>query len=166
MDPKKFKQKIKKIAGTTNVDIISTEYLSPEYETEILSKNTTTSTGLLEIIRLNPLKPDLPQFIFRWDENKDALDIDIYKDRKRCNDLWGKNKYKGHHTRKISKESKIFEADINGPNGIIFKGIINVDLFIQLALKDSAQLTEEIKIVHKKVHIKDRCQAEEKAKTN
>jgi hypothetical protein len=70
MDPEKFKNKTKKVAGTTKVDIVSVEYLNPEYEIEVLSNQYTTPTGLLEMVRLNPKKPNLPRFIFRWDEKK------------------------------------------------------------------------------------------------
>jgi hypothetical protein len=156
MDPRRFRDKTKKVAGTTNVDVVSIEYLNPEYEIEVLPPNNLTSpTGLLEVARLNPKKPNLLQFVFRWDENEDTLDVDIYKDGKNCKNLWKKNGYKGHHTQKVDRESKIFKANISIPSQPIFKGKINVDLFIQLTIKDSAKSTDSIKIVHKRVDVKD-----------
>lgn len=155
MDPEKFKEKTKKVAGTTNVDVISTEYLNPDYEIEVLPNKLTTSSGLLEVARLDPVKPGLPKFVFRWDENADVLDVDIYKDGKYRNDLWNENEYKGHHTQRISNGGKIFEADISSFDQPIFKGEIDIGLFIQLTIKDSVNLTDSIKVVHKRIKIED-----------
>lgn len=156
MDPKKFQEKTKKVAGTTKVDIISRDFLDPDYEVEVLSNQSSTPTGLLEIARLKPKKSNLPTFIFRWDENGDQLDVDIiYKNRK-DKKLWKELGYKGHHTRKISGKGKVFEADIKSPVKNIFKGRIDVGLFIQIAIKDSGKGTESIKVVHKKVKIEDK----------
>jgi len=155
MDQEKFENKTKRIAGTTKVDIISVEHLNPEYEIEVLSDQRTAPTGLLEIVRLNPTKPDLPRFIFRWDENADILDVDIYKDEKYRNDLWNKNGYNGHHTWRISNGAKIFEADIRKFDSPIFKGKIDVGLFIKITIKESGILTDSIKVFHKRVKIED-----------
>ncbi len=71
MDSEKFKKKTKKIAGTTNANVISTEHLNPDYEIETFPNNSTTSTGLLKVAILNPKNSDsstfsdLPTFIFR-----------------------------------------------------------------------------------------------------
>ena len=155
MDPEKFKAKTKKVAGTTKVDIVSVDYLNPEYELEVLSNERTTPTGLLEVVKLNPKKPDLPQFIFRWDEKTDRLDVDIYKNGINCKDLWKKPGHEGHQTQRVSGEDKIFEADISTPDKKIFKGKINVGLFIKLVIKDSIKLTDRVEVIHKKVKIED-----------
>ena len=155
MDPEKFKEKTKKVSGTTKVDVVSIDFLDPEYEIETLSGQSTTPTGLLEVVRLRPERMELPKFIFRWDENKDELDVDIYREEKLCNELWGEIGYNGHHTGKIPREGKVFKADISIPNRDIFRGNVDVGLFIQLTIKDSVKLTDSIKVVHKKVKIED-----------
>lgn len=40
MDPEKFKKKTKKVAGTTDVDILTVEYLNPKYEIRGILKQT------------------------------------------------------------------------------------------------------------------------------
>ena len=166
MDQKKFENKTKRIAGATKVDIVSVEHLNPEYEIEVLSDQRTTPTGLLEIVRLNPTKPGLPRFIFRWDENADVLDVDIYKDEKYRNDLWNKNVYNGHHTRRISNEAKIFESDIKRFDSSIFKGKIDVGLFIKITIKESCKLIDSIKVVHKRVKIENESKGTNNIKAN
>jgi hypothetical protein len=155
MDPEKFKEKTKKVGGTTKVEVALIDFLDSEYEVEILSEQSTTPTGLLEVIRLKPRKLELPKFIFRWDENADKLDIDIYKKERLCKELWSEIGYNGHQTKKMPGEGKLFEANISIPNRHIFKGNIDVGLFMQLIIKDSTNLTDSIKVVHKKVKIED-----------
>lgn len=150
MDPKKFLEKPKKVAGTTKVDVVLMDFLDSDYETEILSNQSTISTGLLEVVRLNPKKPNLPTFIFRWDERPGELDVDICNcpEVEKQDFKMGKRGYKGHHTQEITGEGKIFVADIGIPNKEIFKGKINVGLFIQLMIKDSGVGTDSVKVVN------------------
>lgn len=142
MDPEKFKKKTKKVAGTTDVDILMVEYLNPKYEIEVFSNKRTTPTGLLEVARLKPKKAELPRFIFRWDENTDDLDVDIYKEGRHRNDLWKIPDYKGHHTKKI--KNRRFKANIEIPKEKVFRGVIDVGLFIKILKRESVQITERI----------------------
>lgn len=155
MDPEKFKDKTKKVAGTTEVGIVSIDYLSPKYKVEVLSDQPTTPTGLLEVARLNPERSGLPKFVFRWDESKDELDLDIYKNGRYRNDLWNKPGYKGHHTDKVKDGEKKFKADVKISGEKVFRGIIDVGLFIKIIIKESVKLTDSIKVVHKKVKIEN-----------
>jgi predicted transport protein len=88
-------------------------------------------------------------------KKKEDLDVDIYKEGRLHNELWNDPGYKGHHTQRIDGESKIFEADIGILGKEIFKGKIDVGLFIKLTIKESVRLTDSVKVVHKKVDVKD-----------
>lgn len=166
MNPDKFRDKAKKIGGVTKVNIVSVYFLDPEYEIETLSDHFTSPTGFLEVVRLKPKSPELPKFIFRWDENKDALDVDIYKEEIIHNELWNVEGYEGHHTQKITSAGKVFKANISIPDKKIFEGKIDVGLFIQLTIKDSGKLTDSIKVVHKRVKIEDSGAGENHIKVN
>ena len=40
------------------------------------------------IVELFPKNSLLPKFLFRWNERAEVLDIDIYKNKRLCNELW------------------------------------------------------------------------------
>jgi len=155
MNPEKFKDIDKKVAGTTKVEIVKIDYLDYNYKIEVFPDNLATSTALVKIAQLIPKNSHLPTFLFRWDKNQNTLDVDIYKEGKLCKELWNDVGYKGHQTQRVSKESKIFDADVSMPDKRIFKGKIDVGLFIKIMIKESAKLTDSVKVVHKKARIGD-----------
>ena len=134
MDPDKFKNKKSKVAGTTRADILKKEYLDKNYRIKLLPNTPAGESGLVKAAELTPDTPRLPMFIFRWDENGNTLDIDMYKNGKICRDfewIYGANGYKGHHAVKLDGDERLFEIDISTPRRKIFKGVLNVGLLIR-----------------------------------
>jgi len=155
MDPNKFLRKEKKVAGTTKVKVVKIDYIDRNYKIKVLSNHPTTKTGLVEVIQLFSENPHLLRFIFRWDEKNEELDIDIYRNESICNELWSEKRYKGHHTQRVIDNGRIFKINISVPDKRIFKGKVNVGLFIKLSLKDSIKSTDSISIIHKKIILED-----------
>ena len=155
MDPNKFLRKEKKVVGTTKVKVVETDYIDRNYKIKVFSNHSTTKTGLVEVIQLFPKSPHLPHFIFRWDERSEELDIDIYRNKRICNELWNKEGYSGHHTQKVVEKGRAFKVNISIPGKKVFKGKVNIGLFIRLNLKDSIVSTENISIIHKKIILED-----------
>lgn len=140
MDPNKFLVREKKIAGTTEVKVIKIDYLDCDYEIKEFPNNPATNTGFVKIVQLFPKNLYLPTFIFRWDEKEEELDVDIYENRKINNKLWTLNGYRGHHTKSIDGEGRVFETNISIPGKEIFKGRINLGLSIKQLLRDSIKI--------------------------
>ena len=142
MDPVKFKDKNPKVSGTTEVAIFKIKYKDPNYKIKLLPYKFATGTALVKVAKLIPDVPKKPTFVFRWDEKANALDVDMYKEGKKCKSTaWThqRNGYKGHHTTRVYGYKRLFKAEINIPERKIFKGIINVGLFIEEAMKAQAR---------------------------
>ena len=60
-------------------------YLNSDYDLVLLQGNEITGQGLLLCGKLKPKKPLLPEFLIRWDEKGDHLNVDIKHDKK-CQD--------------------------------------------------------------------------------
>jgi len=150
MDQGKFLAKTKRVAGITKVEPVKIDYLNEKYELKLFPDTPATNTGLVRVIELIPKISEMPNFILRWDEKADTLDVDIYRNGQVCNELWDTDGYKGHHTQKI--ENKTFKVNIAIPNEEIFNGSINVGLLIQLSLQTKANIKPNLslKIIRKR----------------
>jgi hypothetical protein len=142
MDPSIFRAKGVKIGGTTKVEAIKLAHLDKKYKFKLFPNTPATESGLVKVMELIPESSEMPNFILRWDEKSDTLDVDIYKNGKLCNELWGIEEYNGHHTQKIG--NRRFGVKITIPNKKIFEGIIDVGLLIQA--KISIKLTSHVKL--------------------
>ena len=134
MDPEKFKNKKSKIAGTTRVDILKTEYLDENYRVKLLPNTPASESGLVKVAELISDIPQMPMFILRWDEGDNTLDVDIYKNRKICRDpewICEISRYKGHHAIRLDGDKRLFKIDISIPGRKIFKGVLNIGLLIE-----------------------------------
>ena len=106
-----------------------------------------TKTGLLEIGRVRPQDKSLPEFVFRWDERAEDLDVDILNVSVRIRRDFerGKRGYSGHHTRRMSGDARDFETDIKIPSGIVFRGCLSVPLQRKRELADGISFEDSLK---------------------
>lgn len=128
--------------------------LDPRYEMTVFISRKITETGRLDIGELKPkdlISGTLPSFVFRWDEKDSALDVDpenaskaeIVKFRR------GTPEYYGHHTKKISSNGRVFEADIVWQGQKIYKGQISFNLdfeavsFVSIGMTANASYSVE-----------------------
>jgi hypothetical protein len=138
MKPDRFLNKEKKVGGTTSVEILENHYIHPDYISKPCCYEKATDTGLVKIGELVPKQQSFPRFIFRWDERKETLDVDIYVEGKLTNALWDQPGYKGHHPPKKNGSSGRYVLDIWIPLKRIFKGIIDIGLAFELRPRGSA----------------------------
>lgn len=150
MDKSRFLAKTERVTGTTQIECVKLDYLNAKYKFKLLPDTSATETGLVRVMELIPTIPEMPNFILRWDEKADTLDVDIYKNGQLCNELWDIDGYEGHHTQKIG--NRIFKINIVIPNEEIFKGIINVGLLMEIFLqvKHPIKATLSVKVIRKK----------------
>ena len=105
-------------------------YLNPDYDLELLQNNKITDQGLLLCGKLKPKLSSLPEFLFRWDEKGDHLNVDMIPDEG-CQDDWKSetNGFKGHRPERTSdRPGRAFKLLITTPNLKVFNGIISFDL--------------------------------------
>ena len=122
-------------AFKTNEVKVNIDYIDARYELFIYPRNKITPTGLLTVGELKTKDKPLPEFLFRWDEKDDNLDVDINnvsRDKKRKFEH-GQGGYGGHHPKRIPDEkNKIFGVDIKIPDFQVFKGKISFGLHREL----------------------------------
>jgi hypothetical protein len=115
-----------RVSHISNLEVNPT-VIHPDYKSEpcdgILSE-----TGKLEILKLVPKSGDGPNFVARWDQGPQQLDIDMHGAspsavKKFKNDRGG---YKGHHTSRTADPNKrVFDIQIQMPTGMIFDGTVS-----------------------------------------
>ncbi len=95
-----------------------TEFINSEYEIELLESNELSDSGLLVLFKIKPKKDQhLPYFSIRFDENVNALDVDIANTTSNIKKLFTAERggYYGHHSTKISDSPRFFEVKIKIP---------------------------------------------------
>ena len=118
------------------------DYKSKDYDLECYSA-------------LKPKRESLPEFVFRWDEKAESLDVDILNvsenaKRKFRQEVEG---YRGHHTRRIPdcKDRRVYETLIEMPLfGTVFRGRIVAPLHRKLELSSSIGFKAHLGSVIKK----------------
>lgn len=131
------------------------DYKSKDYDLECYSGGEITKTGRLDIAALKPKRESLPEFVFRWDEKTESLDVDILNvsenaKRKFRQEVEG---YRGHHTRRIPdcKDRRVYETLIEMPLfGTVFRGRIVAPLHRKLELSSSIGFKAHLESVIKK----------------
>lgn len=127
MDRKKVAKENGKVFSIGKIECVETFYRDKNYALQLYCNNRIGETGFLDIGKLSSDKQGLPEFIFRWDEKKEALDVDICISGKRDNRLWKLRGYEGHHSTRIYREEgRVFELKVNVPCRKIFHGRIRV----------------------------------------
>lgn len=116
----------------------STYYIDSAYVIDIYDSNKITNTGLLTIADLHQKKhlaTKSTEFLFRWDEKANTLDIDP------CNALSnekaefnkGTSSYSGHHPKKLPSSTREYEVKIIWGGKQLYHGKIGFSLAREVA---------------------------------
>jgi hypothetical protein len=107
-------------------------FIHPEYDI-ILDGGQIGPTGLLVIARLKPKNATirtLPEFVLRWDEKDNHLDLDPVDVSKAEKSQFkkGTSNYYGHHAEKLRSGPRVFEVNIVWHGQPIYHGEIIFNL--------------------------------------
>ena len=150
-----------KAFGTNRVQESKRLYLDKAYDLILLSGNRMTLTGRLDTARLEGKctgSSTIPEFLFRWHDKADALDVDPINvsDAEKRNFRKGTVGYRGHHTQKISSSPRTFEVDIECCGKKIYWGHIQVSLAREAEFSAAITIGE---VVAKKLSKKEEANA-------
>jgi hypothetical protein len=126
MDITTFEELKRRAIQCVSVEVIKCDYIDPSYKL-ILNKGEEIrkTTGHLIVVKIVPkVSPDDFNFTMRWDEKKQAVDVDLENIAKRDWPEYGFSR-ESHHTQKLLPDLK-FQADIRLAERKIFQGIIEV----------------------------------------
>ncbi|PYV62720.1 MAG: hypothetical protein DMG97_39640 [Acidobacteria bacterium] len=131
-----------KADGAHNIEL-DVEYLDPRYRLELSSVSPATETGLISLFRLVPNNPSLPGFAARWDDRQQTIDVD--PDPLACidHDSWRyeKDGYSGHHTDRFTVDPRVYQIDLNTPDGLVFRALSRLNIQIGVRLEDGFGVT-------------------------
>jgi hypothetical protein len=116
------------------------EYVHPDYDL-VLGEGQIGQTGLLAIATLklkNPRTGSLPDFVLRWDDKDDRLDVDSLSKLEKEQRLFrrGTGGYCGHHSVRISTSPRAFEINLAWQGQGIYRGRLKFNLSIDLSARD------------------------------
>lgn len=123
MGKKTFDEKPKKVLAASGIEIEKVCYCDPDYHYVRQRDSKATSTGWLELLRVEPIAKDseLPKFVARWEDERktgqEAIDVDLVEpeSERKAFEL-GLNGYRGHHSTSIVGKARTFEIDIAIPD--------------------------------------------------
>ena len=144
MDPNKVAKRDGRARSAPNVNERHT-LIHPEYEI-ILDGQQIGPTGLLVIARLRPMNATtrtLPEFVFRWDEKDNHLDVDPVdvSEAEGSKFRKGTGSYYGHRARKLQSGSRIFQANIGWHGYRIYRGEIGFNLAREAEIRAGIRLS-------------------------
>jgi len=131
MDINKVAKRDGKARSAFNVSERHT-FIHPEYDI-VLDGRQIGPTGLLVIARLKPKNARTgtsPEFVLRWDEKDNHLDVDPV-DVSRAEESQfkkGTSDYYGHHADKLRSGPRVFEANIEWHGQPVYHGEIRFSL--------------------------------------
>lgn len=104
-------------------------------------------TGLLVIARLRPknvAKGTFPEFVLRWDEKANQLDVDPLdvSEAELAEFRRGTSDYYGHHTDKVGAGPKVFETSIGWRGHAIYHGQIRFSLAREVEIRCGLSASE------------------------
>ncbi|MDD5591087.1 MAG: hypothetical protein PHY18_04075 [Dehalococcoidales bacterium] len=150
MDRKKVEQRNGKARKAFNM-VEKRTYISPEYDM-VLGNEEISSTGPLVIARLKLKNADkkgtLPEFLFRWDEKDNHLDIDALDTSKKRQILFrnGNTEYYGHRPTRISTSPRIFQIEIAWSGNKVYSGEFGFSLGRDVEAKTAIGIKTSISI--------------------
>lgn len=107
---------------------IEEQYKDPAFEVDSFPESERQPTGLLPIFSLNSKEESL-SFVCRWDQNPEEVDIDMYLDGKIVAEFKSKNNgYEGHHTTRVSQDTRKFKIDVQVPGRVIYQGYVTLNI--------------------------------------
>jgi hypothetical protein len=146
MDKNRWGRQEFKALGSHNITI-NTEFLNDSYNMPLYTSAVPVGqTGLLELLRIEPKRTDLPSFRVRWDQNEDSVNVDLIGDseetRKFAQQRAG---YIGHKTDRVNASPRTQAIDIQTPStGRIFKGTMALNIDLGLVLRDGFAVSADI----------------------
>ena len=131
MDANKVTKRDGKARSAFNVNERHT-FIHPGYDI-VLDGRQIGSTGLLVIARLRPKNAKigtLPEFVLRWDEKDNHLDVDPVgvSEAEKSQFRKGTSDYYGHHADKLQSGPRVFETNIGWHGHRIYHGEIRFNL--------------------------------------
>ena len=145
-------------AFKTNEVKVNLDYIDARYELSHYPKNDITPSGLLTIGELKSRDKSLPEFLFRWDEKAESLDVDIINtpEVNKRKFKSGKEGYGGHHPKRIADEkNRTFEVDIKIPNFQVFKGKVSFGLHRELEVTVKSKASVSVSVEKKRGNKRD-----------
>ena len=124
-------------------------FIHPEYEI-VQDGSQIGHTGLLVIARLKPKNATigaLPEFVLRWDEKDNNLDVDpvdVSKDEKKQFEK-GTSRYYGHRPVKLRSDPRVFEANIGWHGQPVYQGEIKFNLARKVEVKAAIGLSTSVR---------------------
>jgi len=113
---------------------VEKQFLHPEYFINLEQQELIGDTGLLKILELKSSNSQKPNFIARWDKNKDTIDVDIYNTdidaKKRF--LTRKKGYEGHRPELVDTNNRTFKIFISILGEKIYKGTVFFNINISM----------------------------------
>jgi hypothetical protein len=119
-------------------------FIHREYDI-FLDRGRIGATGLLLIARLKPrIAPieTLPEFVLRWDEKANQLDVDplAVSEAELGQFRKGTGDYYGHHADKVGSDPRVYEANIRWHGQPIYHGQIRFNLAREVETKSALRL--------------------------
>ena len=143
MDPTRFAKLPVRTEGAQNIEV-ETEYLDPRYTVELSPLSPATKSGLINLFRVVPKQPSLPAFAARWDDREQTVDVDAEPSNCVDRDSWRdeKNGYHGHHTNRLTDDPRVYQIDLQTPQGSVFKARVrlNIKIGVQLGFGATADI--------------------------
>ncbi len=107
---------------------LEVEYRDDLFEINAFPESDRKPNGLLPVLTLTSPSENL-EFVCRWDQNPEVVDIDMYEDDKTVIEFkLKKDGYVGHHTSVVSRDPRKFHIDIQIPNRVIFQGYLTLNI--------------------------------------
>jgi len=107
---------------------LEVEYIDDLFETSAFPESHRKPNGLLPVLTLTSPGENL-EFVCRWDQNPEVVDIDMYEDGKIVIEFKSKEDgYVGHHTSVVSRDPRKFRIDIQIPKRVIFQGYLTLNI--------------------------------------
>jgi len=157
VDPGKVREKDGKARKPLKVEV-STGYLNSDYRLQLCSDHSIGNTGLLVIFRLTTKSSKPPEFIGRWDEKDNSLDVDILGVDKAEKSRFKRGEVgcSDHHpTMRITsnRAGRTFHVNIQYRCTLIFDGVVCFGLHreLELATKCTTVASVSAKLIKAKI---------------
>lgn len=106
-------------------------YIDSDYTLDVAETTHLSETGLLTIFAIDSKENStLPSFSARWDQNAEALDIDILNVDTNVGDLFKAEKdgYSGHHSLRIPGDIRMYDVSVKIPQKEIFRANVSFNI--------------------------------------
>jgi hypothetical protein len=109
---------------------VEIRYIHPDYVFHF-EEGGLTDTGLLNVFKIDSLtSPSCPQFVGRWDQSVETLDVDVFNVSTTSGVKFraGKDGFTGHHPQRLSDSNRSYNITVRLPTGMIFDGSVSFNV--------------------------------------